>query len=220
MLNSSEQFLSLHYVAVPAQPWSALEREWLARLGPARRARLEALRGAADRNASLLGIALLGRGCERLGVPFLPATLDGPPRGRPRLAGGPAFSISHAGGLVACVCGHGGVLGLDLEPVGAASAQVLRLALGEPERARLASGELDATVAWVMTEAVLKAAGLGIDAAARVRLGASGGSLDGRAYGLQRASLGDSHVAYVAHEPGAVRLEVVRHEPASFAALP
>jgi phosphopantetheinyl transferase len=220
VLNSSEQFLSLHYVAVPAQPWSALEREWLGRLAPARRARIERLRAPSDRNASLLGVALLGLGCERLGVSFVPGALDGPPRTRPSIPGGPSFSISHAGGLVACVCAAGGLLGLDLEPHGAATVAGLRLALGPAELARIGNGALDPTAAWVMVEAVLKAAGFGIDAAPRVRLGENRASLDGAQFDLARASLGRGHIACVAHQPGAARIEVVCHEPSLFAPLP
>jgi phosphopantetheinyl transferase len=220
VLNSSEQFLSLHYVAVPAQPWNALEREWLGRLAPARRARLLQLRHRPDRNASLLGVALLGLGCDRLAVPFVPGALDGLPRSRPSLPGGPSFSISHAGGLVACVCAAGGALGLDLEPRGAATAAGLRLALGPDERARIARGELEPTTAWVMVEAVLKAAGLGIDAAPRVRLGQDRASVDGAAFGLTPAPLGEGHVVFVAHEPGPARLEVLCHEASEFAPLP
>jgi len=220
VLNSSEQFLSLHYVAVPAQPWNALERNWLGRLAPARRARLAALRSPSDRNASLLGLALLGRGCERLGFPYVPRDLDSVPRTKPAIPGGPSFSISHAGGLVACVCTVEGAVGLDLEPHGAATAAGLRLALGAAERGRIDTGELDPTTAWVMAEAVLKAAGVGIDAAPRVRFGTGRASLDGVEFGLTRAPLGADHVAYLAHAAGGMRLEVVRHETAAFAPLP
>jgi hypothetical protein len=121
---------------------------------------------------------------------------------------------------VACVCAAGGAVGLDLEPHGAAGIADLRLALGEAERARLGAGELDPTTAWVMVEAVLKAAGLGIDAAPRVRLEGQRASIDGTAFHLTRAALGAAHVAFVAHEPRGVCLEVVCHDAAEFAPLP
>jgi len=222
LLKTSEQFLSLHYVAVPAQPWKALEQAWDSRLPPGRLDVLLRRREPADRNASLLGIALLEAACRERGLAFDPATLLYPPRGKPTLPLGPDFSIAHAGGLAACLCWPLGAVGVDLEPAGAVGAGSLRLALGAAERARVAAGEFDPTAAWVMTEAVLKAVGLGIDAASRVRLGRSlaAATIDGRTLHLRPAALGPAYVAWVAHEQVAAGLRLVAHEPAEFAPLP
>ncbi len=220
MLKTSEEFLSLHYVAVPAQPWSSLERAWAGRLSPARQQRLLSLRRPADRNASLLGIALLYAACAERGLPFDPAALCYPPRGKPRLPAGPDFSIAHAVGLAACACRSCGPVGVDLEPAGAVAASALRLALGAPELARLAAGEFDPTTAWVMVEAVLKAVGLGIDAASRVRLEGERACIDGRVLQLCRADLGPAHVVWLAHEPGVTGLRLIEHQPVDFAPLP
>lgn len=222
MLKTSEEFLSLHYVAVPAQPWKSLEQSWGPRLPPGRLQVVQRLRDPADRNASLLGIALLAVACGEQGRDFDPMELAYPPRGKPTLPAGPDFSIAHAGGLALCICRSVGSIGVDLEPAGAVAAGSLRLALGAPELARVAAGEFDPTAAWVMTEAVLKAVGLGIDAANRVRLGAStaGASVDGRALGLLPVDLGPSHVAWVAYEHSAAGLRLVAHEPSEFAPLP
>jgi 4'-phosphopantetheinyl transferase len=219
-LASTKQFLSLHYVAVPAQPWAALERQWAARLAPKWRERLAARKAAEDLNASLLGLALLERACLRLGQGFAPRSLVASPRGRPELPGGPSFSIAHAGGLVACACASEAPVGLDLEPVGAVAPAMLRLALGARELAQVARGDLDATAAWVMTEAVVKAAGEGIGAAGRVRLEGPAATLDGTVLALTRVDLGPKHIAYLAHRPVLAPVEVVRHELAEFATLP
>lgn len=212
--------VSLHYTEVPAQPWPALAAAWLPRLPEAKRTSILRLREPADRNASLLGVALLGAALAARALPFEPAALEFTARHKPRLAGGPDFSIAHAAGYVGCALATSGRVGFDLEPAGAVAPEALRLALGAGGRERLATGALDATGAWVMTEAVLKAAGRGIDSAARVRLENGSATLEGERFALAAAMLEPAFVAWVAHEGDALELRCVRHGAAEFAPLP
>jgi phosphopantetheinyl transferase len=215
-----ERRVSLHYAVVPAQPWESLERAWLPRLPDAKRTAVARLRVPADRNASLLGIALLESALAALGRAFDPRSLDYPAGGKPRLPDGPDFSIAHAAGLVACGVAETGRVGLDLEPAGAVRAATVRRVLDADECARLASGELAATDAWVMKEAVVKLAGRGIGALGAVALRGERASLDGCEFWLRRVTLVPSHTAWLAEERVAPQVATLARAAGDFAPLP
>lgn len=215
-----ERGVSLHYAAVPAQPWAALERAWLPRLPGSKRAAILRLRDAADRNASLLGLALLDAALAARGCVADLSAVEFPPRAKPHLPGSPDFSIAHAGGLVGCALAAAGRVGFDLEARGAVQAGQLRRVLDAAEQARVAAGALDPTEAWVMKEAVLKAAGRGIEAAAQVHLAPDHGLLGAQRFGLLALDLSPAHVAWLAYEGSATLEAPVRVAPGSFAALP
>jgi len=205
---------------VPAQPWKSLEHAWLPLLPLAKRNSVERLRAPADRNASLLGIALLESALAALGQPFDPGALDFPARGKPRLPDGPDFSISHATGLVACAVAAAGRIGLDLEPAGSVGEATARRVLGPDERQRLASGELAATDAWVMKEAVVKLAGRGVGALRAVTLRGDRASFEGGEFWLKRVELAPSHTAWLAHERDGRHVTTLMRGAAEFAPLP
>jgi phosphopantetheinyl transferase len=205
---------------VPAQRWKSLERAWLPRLPDAKRSAVERLRAPADRNASLLGIALLESALCALGRPFDPGALDYPARGKPRLADGPDFSISHAAGLVACAVAEAGRIGLDLELAGSVGEATARRVLGEGEREQLSRGELAATDAWVMKEAVVKLAGRGVGALRAVALHGARARFDGREFWLEHVELAPSHTAWLAHERDGGQLTTRARRAAEFAPLP
>jgi phosphopantetheinyl transferase len=212
--------VSLHYTLVPAQPSESLERAWLPLLPPARQSAVLRLRAAEDRNATLLGVALLAQALYARGLAFEPRALVYPARGKPRLRRGPDFSIAHAPGLVGCALVDAGRVGLDLEPQRAVGATTLRLVLDAVEERRLARGTLGSTDAWVMKEAVVKAAGLGLGAIARVRLARRSARLDGRAWRLRPVSLAAGYVAWLAHDGTRARVTLVAHAAGELKALP
>ncbi len=214
------QQLSLQYAAVPAQPWAALEARWLPRLPPAKSASVARRREALDRSASLLGIALLERALAARGIALDAGAIEFPRDGKPRLPGGPEFSISHGGGLVACAVAAAGCVGVDLEPAGAVRQAVARRVLGAAERARLERGELDATAAWVMKEAVVKAAGRGMAELANVELGDGRARLGARDFWLQPLALASTHVAWLACDRAFAAPVAVAVDAGEFAALP
>jgi hypothetical protein len=107
------------------------------------------------RRASLAGLGLVLVGATRLTQrDFSPQAFTFPPAGKPRLASGPYFSISHSSSTVTCIVCADTDCGIDIED-------------------RLDSAD-SATVAklrrWTATEAALKAAGLGLRAAGEVAL--------------------------------------------------
>ena len=211
------QRVSLHYAAVPSQLVKSLEDEWLPRLPAPKAAALRRLRVVADRNASLLGIALLAAACAELGAPFDPATLEYPAAGKPRLPGGPDFSISHTRGLVACAAAASGQVGLDVETVGSVSARVAARILSAGERAAIERGAMSATDAWVMKEAVVKLSGRGIGALPSVALVAARATLAGAGYWLEPVALPVGFVAWLASDV-AMRRVSVHAADATFAA--
>jgi 4'-phosphopantetheinyl transferase len=210
-----KNLLSLHYAAVPTQPWPELERAWLRRLPRARRARILRLREPLDRNASLLGYALLARACRAQGIEPDWRRLRASGRGKPTLIGGPDFSIAHAGRRVACAVLTRGRVGLDLEPRAAVRMSHLRLALNARERAALAAGRLTPADAFVMKEAAIKAAGASIAALPRVRLRGRRAWLDASTFRLTPVNLGGRYSAWIATDKRAPRARVRLHRAES-----
>ncbi|MBK7902095.1 MAG: hypothetical protein IPJ97_03430 [Proteobacteria bacterium] len=97
------------------------------------------------RRASLAGLGLVLVGAAHVTrQEFPPQAFTFPPAGKPRLASGPYFSISHSRSAVACIVCADADCGIDIE-----------------DRTEAEEG---ATVAklqrWTATEAALKAAGL------------------------------------------------------------
>jgi len=212
--------VSLHYAAVPSQLVQSLEDEWLPRLPAAKAAAIRRLRAAADRNASVLGIALLAAACAELGVGFEPVTLEYPDNGKPRLPGGPDFSISHTRGLVACAAAARGRVGLDIEIAGSVTARVAARILSAAERAAVEEGAMSATDAWVMKEAVVKLAGRGLGALEAVALEAPRARLEGEGYWLESVAVPDRFVAWLASDRAARRVRLHSLDAGATAPLP
>lgn len=221
MTEVNKQFVSLHHVAVPAQPWTSLETALLPRLPRQKRESIERLRMAADRNASLLALLLLEAGCRALGRDNALERLEYPPKGKPTLVGGPFFSISHTRGRAAVAICRERDVGLDLERAHAASSAALRLTLGSPAREWLVDGVVEPTRLWVWTEAVLKGAGLGISSAAQIRFRSPHeAAVAERRWHLTNVDLGAAYVAALACEGVPADVTGVEHEPAVLAGLP
>jgi hypothetical protein len=115
-------------------------------------------RDAGTRRASLAGLGLVLLASSRLtGRALPPRSFSFPPDGKPRLAAGPYFSISHSSACVACVVCADIDCGIDIEDV--------------PESAD--PGSVTRVQRWTATEAALKAAGLGVRAMGQVALATS-----------------------------------------------
>jgi len=212
----------LHHAALPRSLDAAVEARWRAALPAARRERLGRLRQAEDRLATLAGLALL-LDCARAAgrVPPALGALAWMASGKPVWTDGPDFSISHAAGRVGCALAPPGMrVGLDLEGCGAARAAQLRRVLPADEWARACESGLDATALWVAREAVLKAAGSTIAAAAAVAVSADHAVFAGVRWRLLRPTLTASHVAAVAVDRESTRDIASRDVEALLAAGP
>jgi 4'-phosphopantetheinyl transferase len=172
----------LHHAPLPA----ALDEQrldlWIRALAPDKAARVLRLRRPELRLATVLGVALL-QDCARAAGLSPPRAIDllFPAHGKPAWPSGPDFSISHAGGWVACALAPPGVqVGLDIEPEGAAEVAVLRLVAEEGELHAYERAGLTATDLWTAKEAVVKLTGEGAAAARRARVDLEAAELAGR----------------------------------------
>jgi len=106
----------------------------------------------------------------RAGRPPADLAISADAQGKPRLAGGPAFSLSHSGGRAMAAIGGGASLGVDLEivrPLDNLEAMI-DFTCTDDERAHLRRiddkrlRELRFFECWVKKEAALKALGIGV----------------------------------------------------------
>jgi phosphopantetheinyl transferase len=157
------------------------ERSLLARLPYARRLELESC-APGTRRLSLAGIALLLDAGRRLGCGAVePRALHFPQGGKPSIAGGPFFSISHTARRVACAASRDCDVGLDHEDYA-----------GEEAPAHLEH--------WTAVEATLKAAGAALRHARSVEVdpGLGRARLHDVEYRLAKLDLGPGLVASLA----------------------
>jgi len=139
-----------------------------------------------------MGLELLFEAVGHLGCGGVaPGDLSFPEGEKPRLAGGPYFSISHTTQRVACAASLDCDVGLDHEDF-----------TGREAPARLKR--------WTAVEATLKAAGAGLARAAVVQVDAelSSSRLDGARYHLVPLDLGPGAVACLASRARPDAIEV------------
>lgn len=210
------QEILLHHSALPGA-WPAPRDEAGAGFvsGPVA-ARLARVRDPGARRCTLLGLLLL-RDCARaagLGGPAA-TELAFPAGGKPRWCGGPDFSISHAGGRVACALAPPGVrVGLDMEQSADVTWQGLRLVMREAEFADYAAAGLDAAALWTAREATLKAAGASLRDLRRVAVGRERAQLDGECFLLSRPQLAPGFACALA-ATGEPRVRIAEVDAAS-----
>lgn len=181
-----------------AQARGTGECRLLERLPYAKRLELEA-REPAARRAGLRGIALALSDAARFAAHG--AGVEGlcfPQGGKPRLRDGPTFSISHTARRVAVALAAEGELGLDLEDF------VIGDGRRDVERMRLER--------WTATEAVLKAAGQGLRAAADVGVDMAGrrATCAGRCYVLTALAIAPDVVTHLATDGLPTSIEIER----------
>jgi phosphopantetheinyl transferase len=169
----------------------------LARLPYAKRLDLER-REAGARSASLAGLWLVLEGAAMLrGRAADVALLRFPADGKPHLAGGPFFSISHGLAHVAAAVCETVEIGFDLEEAdaGPGDSRVLRRKLQR----------------WTATEAALKAAGRGLRETRAVELDArlATATLAGASYRLSPVVIATHLVAHLAAPAAVESMEVV-----------
>ena len=174
-----ENRVILAYSHQPRQLPARLHAALRDRLPYGRRMRLRG--DLAAQAMTLVGIELARRLLgQALGREVAAAALRFPYGGKPHAPGLPDFSISHSGSWVGCAVATAGRVGLDLECAGAAPTRDL--------------GE------WTAREAVLKAAGATLDAAAAVALDGAGAEFAGRRWLLLAPAAPPGCVAALALE--------------------
>lgn len=155
-------------------------------------------RSETDRHASLAGLWLALQGAPQLtGRPVGPQDLRFPMGGKPMLAEGPCFSVSHGRNHVGAALSADAEIGFDLEET--------RDGEGGPQ------GSASTLERWTAIESVLKAAGQGLRDAKSVEIDASrtNGTLNGRAYTLTRVILPGPLIAHLAAPAPVDQVDVV-----------
>lgn len=171
---------------LPGDRDHAAELGLLRRLPYARRLELER-RDEPSRGASLAALGLVLEGLSQLrGRPVHADELRFPQGGKPYCDGGECFSLSHTARRVAVAVSRDCEVGVDVEDLETA------MELDAVARRKLER--------WTATEAVLKAAGLGLRHAGEVALELDAGRarLAGREFFLHPLPLGPDVVAHLA----------------------
>lgn len=181
----------LHHVPIPAALDPLHESALLALLPEPRRSAWRRQRDPAARIATLCGVELLCRLATRAGLaPLRVGDLVYPERGKPHWREGPAFSIAHAGGVVACALASAPRrLGLDIEPTSRVTTRILRRIASPEELTQCQALGVSPAELWTSKEAVVKATGDGVFRLADVRVEAGRAHLDGLTFHLQQPAL-------------------------------
>ncbi|WP_123657417.1 4'-phosphopantetheinyl transferase family protein [Salinisphaera japonica] len=116
--------------------------------------------------------------------------------GRPEIAGGPSFSISHSKDRVACAIADVGPIGLDIE--------ARRDDVSPRLIARIATAEHEFFAAWCAREATVKASGrVGLARVRAIELGSAHARLDNADWPLRWLDLAPGYAACLAVAPDA-----------------
>lgn len=176
-----------------------------------RRAAIERLRDLRDRDRSLIGERLLATAMRACGfADFDAGCVIRPFRGKPRWPGGPDFSLSHSGSIVALAVARQGRVGLDVERRRAVDWRSLRRVLTPQELARAAADPRLMLGLWTRKEAAIKAVGLPLTRMADVVLDEDSATIDGIELALAEVCMDADHVAHVAVTSRASSIDIVR----------
>ncbi len=180
----------------------ALEAAWMAALPPIRRTQMARWPSARARHRSLIASRLLCEGLRQFGHRgALLASLRYTPRGRPTLDLPIDFSISHCEGRVVCAVSTDGPIGVDVEAIGALTAEDFPRFLNDGERAWAGRDPRRFYAVWTRKEAVAKAAGADSLAQLRdidTRPAGEGAAFAGQVWQTSALEMGSAHVAHLA----------------------
>lgn len=166
---------------------------------PAYRQRIDSMKSPAARARTCLGLALVASGLARLGHDASAIERIGfDAGGRPTLAGGPSFSISHSQQLVACAIADDQIVGLDVEQ----RREDISLRLAQRMTDGQEAGQaLDFFDAWCAREATVKATGrVGLARIRAVTLADDQALIDNRHWSLWRPALAPGFACCVASD--------------------
>lgn len=191
--------------AAREQQFAARDITWAP---PVYQRRLAAMTNTATRARSMAGLWLLQQSLHELGWPAEHfQRLGRAAGGRPELADGPHFSITHSAGLVACALSQPLQIGLDAEQRRAGIAPRL-------QRTIAADGQ-DFFAAWCAREATVKASGhVGLARVRGVQLQGSRACLDERIWRLHWLDLVPGYAACLAAEQAVPAQQIYQQDGA------
>lgn len=180
----------------------ALEAAWMDELPLARRTQIARWPSARARHRSLIASRLLREGLRQFGHRgAVLSSLHYTAHGRPALDLPVDFSISHCEGRVVCAVSTDGPIGVDVEAIGALTADDFPRYLNDGERAWAGRDPRRFLSVWTRKEAVAKAAGA--DSLARLRdidtrPAGEGAAFAGQVWQTPALEMGSAHVAHLA----------------------
>lgn len=184
--------------------------DWQPQLPPAYSDRLNRMRSTRARNRTLAGLWLLQQGAPIAGfrAPEL-STLGRDKHGRPLLADGPAFNISHSDNLIACAIGHQLSPGLDVEHIRPIDPARFRRVFTAAEIAAATHDQQHFFRLWTAREASVKATGrVGLTRMAGTQITGDQALIDNETLHLQWPDLCGEYVTCLATpQPALVRIQ-------------
>lgn len=152
-----------------------------------------------QRSASVLGLVLLDRAMQQLGIGDLSDhQLNFSPGRKPSCSANIEFNITHSDNLVACAVNQQSPLGIDSETMSRKHRVALRHAFNEGELEQLSNGSENFLDLWVKKEAVAKAAGYGIADLKHIQLDQHTARYQNQLWFLHHLRLDDNEVSYLA----------------------
>ena len=166
------------------------------------------------RTMTLAALALLERMVRGAGFGSRSlAVLEYPEGGAPYWPEGPAFSLSHTEGLVACAIAAqpDARIGIDVERVRPFDRRSLRCVRALAGRLTEVDDPVSSLAAWTQCEAALKAAGASMRRIDELRLDPDGrqAGLGARSFSVRPLMLPDGYVGSLAAETATIELESV-----------
>ncbi|WP_455366047.1 4'-phosphopantetheinyl transferase family protein [Kaarinaea lacus] len=162
--------------------------------------------------ATVLGLALLGRGVEQLGVAgFSYKQLIFSSTQKPSCSLGIEFNIAHSANIAACAVSLDSPLGIDTETTGIHSAKLLRHVFNESELALIQNDNRHFLDLWVKKEAVAKASGDGVRAMKAIALDQERAHYNEQQWYLRRLLLDANEVSYLACQQAQPDIKLQEH---------
>jgi len=152
-----------------------------------------------QRTASILGLVLLGRAMQQLGIrDFNYHQLIFSPNRKPSCSANIEFNVTHSDTVVACAVSHDSPLGIDSESRCRKHNPLLRHVFNEAELKQISTGSENFLDLWVKKEAVAKAAGCGVTGMKNIQLDQSTARYQSQLWHLHQLTLNDNDVSYLA----------------------
>lgn len=182
-------------------------RDYRPPLPPPFAERVHSMRNARQQARTLAGYWLLEHGATMSGWGEVNLSRLGRSRhGRPQLAGGPAFSISHCADIVACALISGCEAGLDIERLRQVDVKKLQRFLEPQSQANHTTADQFFRT-WTAREAVVKATGqVGLSRIAKVKPQGRQAMLEQQQFYLSYPRLGQDVMACIASQPHAAQI--------------
>lgn len=166
LLEDNKKMIRIYSADVSSLSDPKLFRASYSAVGDERQSKIDRLRRRGDKRLSLGAGILLRYALREYGTDGIPEYAYGE-NGKPYIAGGPYFSLSHSGNIAVCAVADCEV-GVDVEEIGTANMKLARRFFQPEEYALLSSAGSDEERNelffrfWTLKESLMKCTGLGL----------------------------------------------------------